>query len=86
MQGLAKYQASLPSWSSSPNIMKRARHEQKATGLEMKMAGLKQQTRKKHLLTVKKIQGGTNMTGTNCDLFTHNQSRSYLNHLVLRVT
>jgi hypothetical protein len=24
------------------------------------------------------------MTGTNCDLFTHNQSRSYLNHLVLR--
>jgi hypothetical protein len=29
------------------------------------------------------IQGGSNMTGTNCDLFTHNQSRSYLNHLVL---
>jgi hypothetical protein len=24
------------------------------------------------------------MTGTNCDLFTHNQSRSYLNHLVHR--
>jgi hypothetical protein len=24
------------------------------------------------------------MTGTNCDLFTHNQSRSYLNHLVIR--
>jgi hypothetical protein len=22
------------------------------------------------------------MTGTNCDLFTHNQLRSYLNHLV----
>jgi hypothetical protein len=22
------------------------------------------------------------MTGTNCDLFTHNQSRSYLKHLV----
>jgi hypothetical protein len=22
------------------------------------------------------------VTGTNCDLFTHNQSRSYLNHLV----
>ena len=21
------------------------------------------------------------MTGTNCDLFTHNQSQSYLNHL-----
>jgi hypothetical protein len=30
------------------------------------------------------IQGGSNMTGTNCDLFTHNQSRSYLNHLVIR--
>ena len=29
------------------------------------------------------LQGGSNMTGTNCDLFTHNQSRSYLNHLVL---
>jgi hypothetical protein len=24
------------------------------------------------------------MTGTNCDLFTHKSSRSYLNHLVLR--
>jgi hypothetical protein len=23
------------------------------------------------------------MTGTNCDLFTHNQSRSYLNHIVV---
>ena len=23
------------------------------------------------------------MTGTNCDLFTHNQSQSYLNHLVV---
>jgi hypothetical protein len=23
------------------------------------------------------------MTGTNCDLFTHKSSRSYLNHLVL---
>jgi hypothetical protein len=29
-----------------------------------------------------KLQGVSNMTGTNCDLFTHNQSRSYLNHLV----
>jgi hypothetical protein len=28
------------------------------------------------------IQGGSNMTGTNCDLFIHNQSRSYSNHLV----
>jgi hypothetical protein len=26
------------------------------------------------------------MTGTNCDLFTQNQSRSYLNHLVHRST
>jgi hypothetical protein len=25
------------------------------------------------------------MTGTNCDLFTHNHSRSYLNHLVLHI-
>jgi hypothetical protein len=36
------------------------------------------------------IQGGSNMTGTNCDLLTHKSSRSYLNHLVnknrLRVT
>ena len=31
------------------------------------------------------IQGGSNMTGTNCDLFTHNQSRSYLNHLVIQL-
>jgi hypothetical protein len=23
------------------------------------------------------------MTGTNCDVFTHNYSRSYLNHLVI---
>jgi hypothetical protein len=29
------------------------------------------------------IQGGSNMTGTNCDLFTQKSSRSYLNHLVL---
>jgi hypothetical protein len=28
------------------------------------------------------IRGGSNMTGTNCDLFTHKSSRSYLNHLV----
>ena len=34
-------------------------------------------------LKIREIQGGSNMTGTNCDLFTHNQSRSYLNHLVL---
>ena len=29
------------------------------------------------------IKGGSNMTGTNCDLFTHKSSRSYLNHLVI---
>jgi hypothetical protein len=29
------------------------------------------------------VQGGSNMTGTNCDLFTHKSSRSYLNHLVV---
>ena len=29
------------------------------------------------------IQGSSNMTGTNCDLFTHKQSRSYLNHLYI---
>jgi hypothetical protein len=29
------------------------------------------------------VQGGSNMTGTNCDLFTHKSSRSYLTHLVL---
>jgi hypothetical protein len=32
---------------------------------------------------LEQLQGGSNMTGTNCDLFTHSQSRSYLNHLVL---
>jgi hypothetical protein len=31
------------------------------------------------------IQGGSNMTGTNCELFTHKQSRSYLNHLAPQV-
>jgi hypothetical protein len=30
------------------------------------------------------VQGASNMTGTNCDLFTHKSSRSYLNHLVFR--
>ena len=28
------------------------------------------------------VKGGLNMAGTNCDLFTHKMSRSYLNHLV----
>jgi hypothetical protein len=31
---------------------------------------------------IKEVQGGSNMTGTNCDLFTHKYSQSYLNHLV----
>jgi hypothetical protein len=29
-------------------------------------------------------QGGSNMTGTNCDLFTHKSFRSYLNHLIIK--
>jgi hypothetical protein len=33
-------------------------------------------------MPISDIRGGSNMTGTNCDLFTQNQSRSYLNHLV----
>jgi hypothetical protein len=32
------------------------------------------------------VQGGSNMTGTDCGLFTHNQSRSHLNHLVYNKT
>jgi len=32
------------------------------------------------------VQGGSNMTGTDCGLFTHKQSRSYLNHLVFQLT
>jgi hypothetical protein len=35
------------------------------------------------ITTIINIQGGSNMTGTNCDLFTHKSSRSYLNHLLL---
>jgi len=31
-----------------------------------------------------KIQGGSNMTGTDVARFTHKQSRSYLNHLVYK--
>jgi hypothetical protein len=45
---------------------------------------LKNVTSELHVsLTHTVIQGGSDMTGTNCDLFTHSQSRSYLNHLVL---
>jgi len=29
------------------------------------------------------LQGGSNMTGTDCLQFTHKKSRSYLDHLVL---
>jgi hypothetical protein len=36
-------------------------------------------------ISICNIQGGSNMSGTNCDLFTHSQSRSYLNHLVYSV-
>ena len=43
----------------------------------MKFEKIKDMRRKEY-----KLQGGSNMTGTKCDLFTHNQSRSYLNHLV----
>jgi hypothetical protein len=34
--------------------------------------------------SVRLVQGGSNMTGTNCDLFTHKQSQSCLNHLVFK--
>jgi hypothetical protein len=37
------------------------------------------------ILEFMKIQGGSNMTGTNCDLFTHKSSRSYFNHLELKI-
>jgi hypothetical protein len=37
---------------------------------------------KTHSLQLLYIQGGSNMTGTNCDLFIHEQARSYLNHPV----
>jgi hypothetical protein len=41
----------------------------------------------KHTARLKNIlQGGSSMTGTNCDLFTHKSSRSYLNHLVLQLS
>jgi hypothetical protein len=40
-------------------------------------------TNNKHYFMVNsEIQGGSNMTGTNCDMFTHKSSWSYLNHLV----
>jgi hypothetical protein len=32
------------------------------------------------------VQGGSNMTGKNCDLFTHKSSRSYLNHFVYHIS
>jgi hypothetical protein len=38
------------------------------------------------VLCLRIIQGGSNMAGTNYDLFTHKSSRSYLNHLVLKCT
>jgi len=33
---------------------------------------------------VRELQSGSNMIGTDVARFTHNQSRSYLNHLVRR--
>jgi hypothetical protein len=35
------------------------------------------------ILCCNNMQGGSNITGTNCDVFTHKSSRSYLNHLVI---
>jgi len=35
------------------------------------------------LLKTGKIQGGSNMTGTHAACLSRNQSRSYLNHLVI---
>jgi hypothetical protein len=32
------------------------------------------------------VQGGSNMTGTNCDFLTHKSPRKFLNHLVKRHT
>jgi hypothetical protein len=52
-------------------------HEIKVTIVIMSMAN-----HFSYLYVLEYIQGGSNMTGTNCDLFTHNQSRSYLNYLV----
>ena len=42
----------------------------------------RQKHRKMYQWGLQHVQDGSNMTGTNCDLFTHKQSRSYLNHLV----
>jgi hypothetical protein len=46
----------------------------------------RQKNRKMYQWGLQHIQGGSNMTGTNCDLFTHKSSRSYLNHLVYAYT
>jgi hypothetical protein len=43
---------------------------------------IKKDVIKCHKVINHKIQGGSIMTGTNCDLFTHKSSRSYLNHPV----
>jgi hypothetical protein len=45
-----------------------------------KLEGVREDVLKQRIAYV--LQGGSNMTGTNCDLFTHKSSRPYLNHLV----
>jgi hypothetical protein len=57
--------------------MKRGCVGKEGTGVHFGCYGFKQ-----NIYTI--IQGGSNMTGTNCDLFTHILSRSYLNHLVYK--
>jgi hypothetical protein len=44
---------------------------------------LRREVRLSSFLYFALLQGGSNIIGTNCDLFTHKSSRSYLNHLVL---
>jgi hypothetical protein len=57
-----------------------------ATGMWKKCVDNKQEVLEKYSELCKggthDVQGGSNMTGTNCDLFTHKSSRSCLNHLV----
>jgi hypothetical protein len=51
--------------------------------LRLYLGNLRERFHLEELYVGKKIQGGSNMTGTDCDLFTHKLSRSYLNHLVV---
>ena len=36
-------------------------------------------------MELQNVQGGSNMTGTDVTRFTRNQSRSYLNHLIILI-